>query len=232
MLGTRFGEVWALRVLAFAALGGALALLLRGARARRAGALRRVALGADGLAAPGLPRAPLALAAVPAAFIAIAPALGGHASVQQPVALLFPLDVAHVLAMSVWIGGLVAAAARAARRHAPAGGARPHAAARGGAVRFSPIALACVVVLLVTGTIQAIEHIARVEPLLHTGFGRAVLIKVGLIAALIALGAVNRRRVVPAARARRGRPRRPAPRATSCAARCARRSRSSSSCSA
>ena len=55
--------------------------------------------------------------------------------------------------------------------------------------------------LLVTGTIQAIEHIASFDQLLHTGFGRAVLIKVVLIPALVALGAINRRRVVPRLRA-------------------------------
>ena len=67
-------------------------------------------------------------------------------------------------------------------------------------LRFSPIALGCVVVLLVTGTVQAFEHIGSWAALLDTGFGRAVLIKVGLIAALIGVGAVNRRRVVPGLR--------------------------------
>lgn len=198
VLGTRFGHVWGVRVLAFVAIGGALALALRGLPERAgAGTLQRVALGADGLAAPGLPRAPLLLAAVPAAFIALAPALGGHASVQQPVALLFPLDVAHVLAMSVWIGGLVVALLvlpAATRRLEAPDRTRLLAATL---LRFSPIALGCVVVLLVTGTIQAIEHIGSWDAVLHTGFGRAVLVKVVLIVALIAIGVVNRRRVVP-----------------------------------
>jgi copper transport protein len=198
VLGTRFGEVWSLRVLAFVVLGGAIALLLRGVRHAEAPAgMQRVALGADGLAAPAPPRAALALAALPAAYVAIAPALGGHASVQQPVALLFPLDVAHVLAMSAWIGGLILlllALPAATRRLQGPDRTRLLAAAL---VRFSPIALGCVVVLLVTGTIQAFEHIAAWNRLLHTGFGRAVLIKVGLIALLIGVGAVNRRRVIP-----------------------------------
>ena len=47
--------------------------------------------------------------------------------------LLFPLDVVHVLAMSVWIGGLVALLVRRARRDARARPARAHAPARGGA---------------------------------------------------------------------------------------------------
>ncbi len=198
VLGTRFGEVWGARLLAFVALGGAVGLLLRGVRhaTARAG-LQRVALGADGLAAPGPRRIPLALAAIPAAFIAIAPALGGHASVQQPVAVLFPLDVAHVLAMSAWIGGLVLALfalPAATRVLAPADRTRLLAA---NVVRFSPIALGCVAVLLVTGTIQAIEHIATWGQLLHTGFGRAVLVKVALILVLIGFGTVNRWRVIP-----------------------------------
>jgi copper transport protein len=198
VLGTRFGEVWSARALAFLVLATAIGLLLRGVRGATARAgLRRIALGADGLAAASLPRAALALAAIPAAFVAIAPALGGHASVQQPVALLFPLDVAHVLAMSAWIGGLILlllALPDATRRLQAPDRTRLLAA---NLIRFSPIALGCVVVLLVTGTIQAFEHIAAWNQLLHTGFGRAVLIKVGLILLLIAVGAVNRRRVIP-----------------------------------
>lgn len=197
VLGTRFGEVWGLRVGAFLALGCALALALRGMRQPGgAASLRRIALGADGLAAPGLPPGALALAALPAAFIAVAPALSGHASVQPPVALLFGLDVAHVLAMSAWIGGLIFllfALPVATRRLPGADRTRLLAATL---LRFSPLALGCVVALLLTGTIQAIEHIGSWDALLDTAFGRAVLAKVVLIAALIALGAVNRRRVV------------------------------------
>jgi copper transport protein len=198
VLGTRFGHVWGIRILAFVAIGAALALALRGLGKRTAGgALQRVALGADGLAAPGPPRAPLLVATLPAAFLAIAPALGGHASEQPPVALLFPLDVAHVLAMSAWIGGLVVAllGLPAATRRLPATDRTRLLAAA--LLRFSPIALGCVAVLLVTGTIQAIEHIGAWDAVLHTGFGRAVLIKLVLIVLLIAVGAVNRRRVVP-----------------------------------
>ena len=198
VLGTRFGHVWGLRVLAFVAVGGALALALRGLGERTgAASLQRVALGADGLAAPGLPRLPLALAALPAAFIALAPALGGHASAQAPVALLFALDVLHVLAMSAWIGGLVVLllVLPAATRSLDAPDRTRLLAAA--LLRFSPIALACVAVLLVTGTIQAIEHIGSWSAVLDTGFGRAVVVKAVLLALLIAIGVVNRRRVVP-----------------------------------
>lgn len=209
VLGTRFGEVWGLRTLAFGVLAGALALMLRGVREGAGTAtLQRVALGADGLAAQGLPRNALALAALPAGFVALAPALAGHASVQSPVALLLSLDVAHVLAMSVWIGGLalLLLALPAATRRLPDGERTRLLAAA--LLRFSPLALGCVAVLLVTGTIQAIEHVGSWGALLDSGFGRAVLVKVALIAALIALGAVNRRRVLSRLRvlAREGTP--------------------------
>jgi copper transport protein len=198
VLGTRFGHVWGVRVLAFAVLGGAAWLALRAMPEPAATpALQRVALGADGLAASGPPRAALLLGALPAAYIAIAPALGGHASVTSPVALLLPLDVLHVVAMSVWIGGLVVllGVLPAATRQLQAPERTPLLAAT--LVRFSPIALACVSVLLVTGTVQALEHMSAWSQLLRTGFGRAVLVKVVLLAVLIGLGAINRRRVLP-----------------------------------
>ena len=201
VLGTRFGRVWGLRVLAFALLGAALLVLLRRAEQRGAApVLARVALGADGLAASSTPRGALALAALPAAYLAVAPALGGHASASSPVAVLTGLDVAHVLAMSAWIGGLIfllAVLPAATRRLEAPDRSRLLAAAL---VRFSPLALGCVVMLIVTGTTQAVLHIGAWDAVLDTPFGRAVLIKVGLIAALVALGAVNRARVVPALR--------------------------------
>jgi len=99
--------------------------------------------------------------------------------------------------MSAWIGGLVVLLAVlpcATRKLEAPDRTRLLAAALG---RFSALALGCVAVLLLPGTIQAVEHIGSWAALLDTGFGRAVLIKVALIVALIAIGAVNRRRVLP-----------------------------------
>jgi copper transport protein len=202
VLGTRFGHIWSLRIAAFVLLGGASWLLLRavpepGAAPR----LQSVALGADGLAAPRLPRAGIALAAIPAAVVAVTPALGGHAGVTSPTALLIPLDVTHVLSMSIWLGGLIALlfVLPAATRLIEATDRTRLLAAT--LVRFSPIALVCVLALLITGTIQALEHMNAWGQLLHTGYGRAVVIKVVLLAALVGVGAVNRQRVVPGLRA-------------------------------
>ncbi len=104
VLGTRFGTIWGLRVIAWLALGG---VLLAGASSRAAAVLRPAAVGAAGVApAPAPTRGELALLALPAAFLLVSPALAGHATTLHPVAALLPLDVVHVTAMSVWVGGL------------------------------------------------------------------------------------------------------------------------------
>jgi copper transport protein len=196
VLGTRFGTVWGARILAWTLLGG---VMLAGAGARTVAVLRPVAVGADGVAptpAPG--RSTLAALALPAAFLAISPALAGHATTQHPVAALLPLDVVHVLAMSAWVGGLVMllfVLPAATRRLEPV---QRTALLSAVLVRFSRLALGCVLALAATGATMALIEMGAISPLLHTPFGRAVLIKVGLLVALIAVGAVNRRRVVPA----------------------------------
>ncbi|MEA2382403.1 MAG: copper transport protein [Solirubrobacteraceae bacterium] len=196
VLGTRFGRIWGLRVVDWLLLGTALAA---GVGARTIPVLRPAAVGADGVAPAPFPRAGvLAALAVPAAVLALTPALAGHATTQHPVAALLPLDVVHVLAMSVWIGGLVAlllVVPAATRKLEAPERSRLLAAVL---LRFSPIALGCVVALAATGTAQALIDMGGLSPLTTTAFGRAVLIKVALLLALVAVGAVNRQRVVPA----------------------------------
>jgi len=196
VLDTRFGTVWGIKLLVWLGLG---AVLL--ATPRTVPVLRPVSLGADGqvLDRPGGLR--IGLLVLPAVALAFMPGLSGHASTQEPIALLFPLDVAHVAAMSLWLGGLVALVALV-----PAATGKLDAADRSKLLasvlmRFSPVALVAVVVLAVTGTVQAILHLTSFGQLLDTGFGRAVLIKALLLVVLIALGALNRQRTLPKLRA-------------------------------
>ena len=195
---THAGTAWALRLADWALLAVVLGVL---AGLRAVPSLRPVPLGATGrvLARPPSSIALVALAA-PALFLAVAPALAGHASTQHPVWALFPLDVAHVLAMSAWLGGLVVlliCVPAATRALAQADRSRLLAAVL---VRFSAVALAAVCVLAATGTTQAILEVRHIDALTGSAFGRSVLIKSGLLLALIGFGAVNRRRVVPAMR--------------------------------
>jgi copper transport protein len=197
-LDSRFGEVWGARAIVWLLLGA----LLAAARATRRAPiplLRPVTLGADGLA---LDRAPpgwaLGLAALGAAYLAITPALSGHPSVQSPVWAFFPSDVVHVLAASMWVGGiacLLLALPAATRLLEPADRSRLLLATL---VRFSPLALAAVITIAVTGVLQAYIDVRSLHALLHTTYGALILVKTGLLSALICLGWVNRERVIPA----------------------------------
>jgi copper transport protein len=174
-LGTRFGTVWGLTAVTWALFGLGIVP-----------ALRR--------AAPW----PAAALLLPLAFVALEPALSGHPSTQSPVALLFPANVLHVLAMSVWVGGLAALVLvlpAATRQLEPPDRSRLLATAL---ASFSPIALGCVALIALTGLGQAYAYVRELDNLLDTPYGRAVLIKaVLLVALLIPLGAYNRYRAVP-----------------------------------
>lgn len=179
-LETKFGTIWGLAFLAWVAFGLLSALLLRpGAVTRRRTPVR------------------VALAAVPLVFVVLVPALSGHGSTQAPVVLNFPVNVVHVAAMAVWIGGLAAllfVAPRGTRELEPGDRSRLLAAALS---RFSRVALVAVSALLLTGLIQAYVYVRHLGDLTSTGYGRAVLIKFVLLLVLIGIGAYNRRRSVP-----------------------------------
>jgi copper transport protein len=197
-LESRFGEVSVARAVVWPALG-ALLLAARIARRSPIPVLRPVTLGAEGVVvAPAPPRVLLGLGGAGALFLACTPALIGHASVQSPVWAFFPADVLHVLAASVWVGGVACllVALPAATRALP----RPERSRLllGTLVRFSPLALAAVVAIAATGTLQAYIDVRSVHGLLHSTYGALVLVKTGFLAALAALGWVNRGRVIPA----------------------------------
>ena len=144
--------------------------------------------------------------AVPLFALALLPSLGGHTSVQSPVAILLPANILHVLAMSAWLGGiavLVFALRTATASLAPEQRTPLLATVVGG---FSTLAGPALAILLLTGVIQGIIEVGRFGALLDTAFGRAVLIKAIIALAIVALGAYNRQRIVPALKAATGTP--------------------------
>jgi copper transport protein len=196
VLGTRWGTVWGIRILVWLGLG----VVLAGALARgRQPVLRPASVGATGLA---LRRSfgplSLALLALPLGFLAISPALAGHASLQSPTGVLIPANVIHVLAISVWSAGvavLVLALKRATQELEPPDRARLLAA---NLVRFSTAAGIAFALLVVTGLVQSYVEVRSIDNALHTEFGRLALIKFGIVMGpLLALGAYNRRLNVP-----------------------------------
>ena len=59
-------------------------------------------------------------------------------------------------------------------------------------VRFSALAIASVAVLAVTGVYRALAELSSLSDLVDTGYGRALVVKLVLFAALLAVGAYNR----------------------------------------
>jgi copper transport protein len=196
VLETHFGLIWGLRVLVWLGLGGTLVLVYR---RETMPAVRPATLSAAGLALTrGFGSRPqLAVLLALLAFLGVSPALAGHANAQDPTAVLLPSTSAHVVAMSVWIGGLAMllfVLPSATRLLELPDRGRLLAAVL---ARFSTIAGACVAVVLLTGIIQSFVYVRNLDNLLHTEYGQILVAKILLFVGLMALGGYNRQFSVP-----------------------------------
>ncbi len=169
-----------------AAVGALLLLHISGAGwETRFGRVMVIGIGiaVAGLVCLALPRLPR-LWVVPALALLPLPTLSGHALDRGEGVLALILDIAHVTAAAVWIGGLAALALALwtgdGRLRLPL------------ARRFSGLALVSVVLLAGTGVGRALEELDSFSQLWTTGYGRAILVKTGLLVVLVALAARNR----------------------------------------
>ena len=115
----------------------------------------------------------------------------------QPRWLSAFVDMAHAGSAGVWLGGLLALTLAAPRVARTVARAERSAFSRELVVRFSTIALVSVAVLALTGFVRALFELNSVSQLWSTGYGRAIIIKSGLLALLIVIGWFNRYRLVP-----------------------------------
>jgi copper transport protein len=124
------------------------------------------------------------------AGLVFTPGLSGHASVTGIGAVI--ADAAHVLAAATWTGGLaflVAGLVMAGRERWPlAAVAVP---------RFSTTAVVAVAILIVAGTINGYLQVRAWRGLWETEYGILLLVKIGLVLPLLAIGAYNNRFAVP-----------------------------------
>ncbi|MGD9572301.1 MAG: DUF4149 domain-containing protein [Thermoleophilia bacterium] len=135
---------------------------------------------------------------VPAVGLAFGPAgalygisSSGHASTGGDRTLNIGIDLLHTLATAAWFGGLLALAVLVVPALARLGDEDRTRFGAGVVVRFSALALTAVAVLVVTGVYRALAEISPGE-LLDTGYGQALLVKLGLFAVLLCGGAYNR----------------------------------------
>ncbi|MFC4505674.1 MULTISPECIES: copper resistance CopC/CopD family protein [Streptomyces] len=136
-------------------------------------------------------RAALVVGAVLAVGLALTWAGAEHASagIQVPVAMTSA--VLHLLAMAVWLGGLVALLTLLPRASVPSRVV----------IRFSRTAGVSVTVLVVTGVYQSWRGLGSTAALTDTTYGRVLLAKLVAVVLLLMAGSWSRRTVTQQGRA-------------------------------
>lgn len=126
------------------------------------------------------------------------PALTGHANSGELKALTLTADILHVWAVGGWLGGL-SLVLWLEWRLGRGGGDRDAANSLLPALvrRFSPLAMVCVATLVASGVTAGWIQLDGVGALFGTTYGRLLLAKVALVLGVLALGAVNWRRLTP-----------------------------------
>ncbi|WP_116999604.1 copper resistance protein CopC [Desertimonas flava] len=116
--------------------------------------------------------------------------LEGHTRAERE-SLMIVTDVVHLAAGAVWAGGIVGLII-AFRARVDVGRLAPIVR------RFSVAAVGAVLAVSVAGVIMAWVILPTAGELTSTGWGNALIVKVGLVVVVIALGAYNNRRLVGA----------------------------------
>jgi copper transport protein len=164
----------------------------------QAGALLAVAAAGSALRASPAARAPAPGAAWGVALVAPpAVALGavswaGHASSGADRAVDIGADVLHGWATAAWLGGLLGIMVVLVPALRRLDGDDRLRLAAASVVRFSSLAVGAVAVLAVTGVYRALAELSSLEDLARTPYGRALAVKLGIFAAMLAAGAYNR----------------------------------------
>jgi copper transport protein len=128
---------------------------------------------------------------VAVAIAAAAPALTGHTRAASPELLVIGADVLHLLAGSVWLGGLAGLAL-----------VLPDLAGRGATAaevlaRFSTAAAGVLAALVATGSVLAWRILGSWSALLDTTYGQLLLVKIGIVLVAVAIAAWNRYSLLP-----------------------------------
>lgn len=167
-------------LVAAALLAGGLVLVRVALGDRRSVAQSRVALGLG------------------AGLAVVTPALTGHSRGMAPQVPVVALDVLHVLAGSVWLGGLVGLALSLP----VVSGRRSDAALV--LARFSTLAASVLALLVATGGLLAWRIVASWENLFGTRYGWLLLAKIALACVAVTIAAWNRYVLLPRTRSDHG----------------------------
>ena len=167
LFGTRTGWIWISRVL----LGGLTAL-------------------AATWAARGSRSAPWWAATGIGSALLVTLAQGSHAA-AEPGMLPFVSSWLHVVAAALWLGGLLGLPVVLL---GPLRALEPEERSelrRKAVRRFSKAATAAVLIVVLTGMHATLLHVPDLPALLATPYGQALIMKLGLVALMLAAGGIN-----------------------------------------
>lgn len=139
--------------------------------------------------------------ALGALLLPVVPVLSGHGWSDGPRAVSAVATYLHLVAAAGWMGALACLLWVNARLGNELGNGTADAPDGPGLAEmvaaFSRVAQVAVAVLLVTGTLKIWTHIDAASELWTTPWGRSLLVKAGVVAAVMALGFYNWRVVRP-----------------------------------
>lgn len=140
--------------------------------------------------APGRASAPavLALAAV---------AAGGHASSAHLSGVAFASDLIHLIAASVWLGGIVNLAIAWVPRLRDLGAAGRRQIVEVVLPRFGRVALPAFITLVIAGAVNAATELGTPRALWTDGYGRVLLVKTALVGVVAMLSYKHALRLRP-----------------------------------
>lgn len=133
---------------------------------------------------PAVPE--LAAAGLFATGLALSTAATGHAVAGQWPALAVVVTAVHVVAMAVWLGGLVALLLVVLRP------SEEHADFADALRRYSQLAFAAVAALVVTGVLQSIRELGTPTALVDTVYGRLLMAKLAFFVVVLGAAGVSR----------------------------------------
>jgi copper transport protein len=196
---------WVARLVAqsYALRGAGVAAILGGTTWGQAwilgAAASLVALGATFAATRSEIRAGWYMAAIAALAAAVSLPLSGHAIATPRLgAIAVAADALHILGAAGWLGTLlVTVVAGIPITLRGQRGSRGREAA-GLINAFSPVALGCAALLVVTGVVAAWLHLGSLPELWQSQYGQLLLIKLVVILVLVAVAFVNWRILRPA----------------------------------
>ncbi|MGA5517010.1 copper resistance protein CopC [Streptomyces pseudogriseolus] len=124
---------------------------------------------------------------VVAAGLAASWAMSEHASQGLQPGVAMPVDVVHLLAVAAWLGGLTTLLVALYRGpvETPVG--------RDAVRRFSRLAFGSVVTLAVTGVYQSWRQLGSWSAFTDTRYGQLLLVKIALVAVMVAVAYLSRR---------------------------------------